>query len=51
MKEPPGGEMGAVWNQLFGQRADLVSALLYGSGWDARYDFSGLSGTYFAVPQ
>jgi hypothetical protein len=24
---------------------------LYGSGWDARYDFSGLSGTYFPVPQ
>jgi hypothetical protein len=24
---------------------------LYGSGWDARYDFSGLSGTYFPAPQ
>jgi len=24
---------------------------LYGSGWDGRYDFSGLSGTYFPAPQ
>jgi hypothetical protein len=24
---------------------------LYGSGWDTRFDYSGLSGTYFPVPQ
>ena len=24
---------------------------LYGSGWDTRYDYRGLSGTYFSVPQ
>ena len=24
---------------------------LYGSGWDTRYDYRGLNGTYFPVPQ
>jgi len=33
------------------QNNTFQQAPLYGWGWDGRYDFSGLSGTYFPVPQ
>jgi hypothetical protein len=33
------------------QNNTFLQAPLYGWGWDGRYDFSGLSGTYFPVPQ
>jgi hypothetical protein len=34
-----------------GQNNTFQQVPLYGSGWDSRYDFSGLSGTYFPVPR
>ena len=33
------------------QNNTFLQAPLYGWGWDGRYDFSGLSGVYFPVPQ
>jgi hypothetical protein len=34
-----------------GQNNTFQQEPLYGSGWDQRYDYRGLSGTYFQVPR
>ena len=58
--EPPLGE-GVAPNNAFQQGPSnpyqqrqnntFQQGPLYGSGWDTRYDYRGLSGTYFSVPQ
>jgi len=47
---PPAGESGGDEYAAPGNDA-FQPGPLYGSDWDTRFDYSGLSGTYFPVPQ
>jgi hypothetical protein len=47
---PPPGESGGDNYAAPGDET-FQPGPLYGSGWDTQFDYSGLSGTYFPVPQ
>jgi hypothetical protein len=47
--QPPPGESGEEYAAPGDET--FQPGPLYGSGWDTRFDYSGLSGTYFPVPQ
>jgi hypothetical protein len=47
---PPPGESGGANYAAPGDET-FQPGPLYGSGWDTQFDYSGLSGTYFPVPQ